>query len=51
MTNAAQQETIFTLPIDAHDITVRYRPYYIKGSALTRSSNSRARTNRAAAFP
>jgi hypothetical protein len=31
MTNAAQPETVFTLTIDAQEIRVRYRPYYING--------------------
>jgi len=31
MTNAAQSEQTFVLTIDAEDITVRYRPHYIRG--------------------
>ncbi|MGO9269571.1 MAG: hypothetical protein ACLQOO_04835 [Terriglobia bacterium] len=31
MTNASQPQTIFTVTIDAQDIEVRYRPYYIDG--------------------
>lgn len=31
MTNTVPSETIFTLTIDAEDISVRYRPNYTKG--------------------
>ncbi len=31
MTTTLQPETVFTLTIEAQDITVRYRPYYIDG--------------------
>jgi hypothetical protein len=31
MSRASQMETVFTLTIDAQDIKVRYRPYFIDG--------------------
>ncbi len=51
MTNSDQPATVFTLTIDAQEMRVRYRPYFIDGVDPTPFLSSQARTSRAAAFP